>query len=459
MRRSITIFALIASLAVSSVAAIDFRSQAANELGKDYVEKSNKAMLCAFANQENYKLFQFVDMNQYHYHQQTEDKKMTVAFTMCSTPNPDKSVKCSNIDLEAKNAFVNGYVYGQEDGKTMCYPIYRLDSALKNSFDVTITTDDASKKHNIKQVQMVAKSNEGSKAPFAMTTTINLICDPKAKGKPTPTFKFTSATDQSGPALVITMTTARACGLDMQKVIIFAKNYKVIPILFILVAIPLIFFGLKFIKASLATVGSITSLLAVAYVASNLFDFMAWKPPQWIIFSLVALVLTVLVGWVCYQSPNIAVMVGGVLLGYLGGVKLIQLYSTFAKVSPSGMAIGMSAGIFMVLGMILAWKIKNHAVILTTSFGGAQLLAFGIGTLIGNYPDFKVVAEQIKDGKTNIGAVNWAYIGGSFLIFIIGAVHQYKKYMKKANEEDENDNVFAKESMDMNDGYGNAGYY
>jgi len=451
-------FMLIALVMASSVTAMDLRllkksPGTINNLKEELPGQTNLlGMPCTFSRADHYKFFQFFDLSQKNY-ETVFDKTSGAVFSICTTPKIPEHVTCQE-DFEKKGAYMYGFTYSQVSGKTVCKPIFVADKANTWSYKLN-TSDNKKNKGDIVNVIMDTQTTKTSKKALAYTTEFKFICDSSAAKQPEATAAFNA--DQT--KLTITMKNKNACGVDMRKIVIFTQKYNIIPILFILISLPLIFFGLKFIKASLATVGSITALFIVAYIACTLFNFMTWKTKQWIFFFVIALIVSCIAAYICYQSPNIAVMVGGILLGYLAGIKLVQLYATIAKVSPSGMVIGMVAGVFMVLGLILAWKIKNHAVILTTSFGGAQLLAFGIGTLAGNYPDFRLISAQIKTGNKKIGTANWCYIIGTFLVFIIGAVHQYKKYLKKAEENSSDE--YGQMSQDMKDGgdFGNAGYY
>lgn len=404
-------------------------------------------MPCAAIDPKVYKLFGFYTLQESDGYTKTVDGKKVV-FNMCTNPK--------TIDPACPSNTQYGYIL--EDGpdqKKKCTPLF---ISGKGMFDFQVFADDTDD-HNVKNVEFKTKWNEDKEQKEErIITNFNFVCDKKNTGRQ-PTVTFVTPKGETKAQLQIDFSVAAACGEDAQKFIILFENFKILGVLYVLVSLPLIFFGLKFIKASLATVGAIVGLTITAYFTSNFTNFMAFNTTDWLIFSGVAIIAAVVFGIICYQFTNVAVFIAGGQLGYFGGKQLIHIYAGVAKNAPSDMAVGIVIGICICIGFLLAVKFRKHIIILATSFGGAQLLAFGIGTLAGNFPDYKIIAMQIKNNDyKNVGTTNWIYFGATLLVFIIGAHHQYRNYMKKEDAEqggEVGDYGKANEGFDS----GEAGYY
>lgn len=441
MLSSTKIIALTTILLASSTQARLFDAPANLKYTSD-VQKFPQ-MPCATIDPHVYKLFGFYTLQTKTDYENTIGGKKVV-FNMCTNPKTFPPSCPANAQY--------GYVLETVEGTETCTPLF---ISGKGDFEFKINADDTDK-HNVKNVEF-STTWQKDMADTGLVTKFNLICDKDNKGK-IPTVTFVTPEGQTKQQLSIQFSVAAACGEDAQRIIILFENFKILSIIFIIIALPLIFFGLKFIKASLATIGAIVGILFTAYIASNFTNFMAYSTGNWFTFGGIALIVAIIFALLCYHFTNIAVFVAGAQLGYFGGKQLVHLYAGIAKNSaPSDMATGIVIGICICIGFLLAVKLRKHVIILATSFGGAQLLSFGIGTLAGNYPDYKIMAEQIKnDDYKNVGTVNWIYFFATLVIFIIGAHHQYKNYMKKDGDGEVGDYGKAKE-----DGFnsGDAEYY
>lgn len=224
-----------------------------------------------------------------------------------------------------------------------------------------------------------------------------------------------------------------------------------LPALLLLISLPLVFFGLKFIKKSLATIGFIAGLVAVTYFTTIFSNFMAWETKQWIIFGLIALAISILVAILCYNSPSLAIIMGGAALGYFGGQQLILLINNLGQTDLTDSWKIVVVVACIVIGLIIGWKLKKICIILATSLTGSYLFMFSLGSLIGNYPDMSLVKQQIKQQDfKDVSMMAWIYLGGTLLLFIIGASFQYKKYI---NSDEKNDNKVKAKFADDYHGY------
>lgn len=166
----------------------------------------------------------------------------------------------------------------------------------------------------------MATSIKSDKTPIPFSTIWKIQCV-EAGASTDPTVSY----DDESKFLTIAFGDPSACGQDLSKFILFFKQKYVLPALLMILSLPLVFFGLKFIKKSLATIGFIAGLVAVCYFTTMFSNFMTWETQQWIIFSLIALGISILVAILCYNSPSLAIIVGGAALGYFGGQQLILL--------------------------------------------------------------------------------------------------------------------------------------
>lgn len=114
------------------------------------------------------------------------------------------------------------------------------------------------------------------------------------------------------------------------------------------------------------------------------------------------------------------------------------LYAKLANDDLPEVYQGVVFSICVGLGVVLAWKLKKICTILATSLGGAYLFTFGLGSLIGNYPDLSLIEIKVKkqDFK-GIDTMVWVYFGITIVLFLAGAFHQFSKYNDKTDEDGE----------------------
>lgn len=225
---------------------------------------------------------------------------------------------------------------------------------------------------------------------------------------------------------------------------------------FLLIAIPLAFFGLKFIKVSLSVIGFVSGALLTSLVSASLFNFSNWSTNQWIIFSLVCLTVSSLVALLAYHSPSISIMIGAGALGYFGGIQLIMIASNLFHTVIEEMYKGGILVLCILFGIYLGCKLKKAIIILTTSTAGSFLLLFGIGNLLGNYPDFDLVGRQIINKSSN-KLIPWIYIVGTLVLIVISASFQFVRYSKKNEEPESTFNQDNSQALAKSDDY--TGYY
>ena len=199
--------------------------------------------------------------------------------------------------------------------------------------------------------------------------------------------------------------------------------------------------------------GFLAGTVATALVASVLFNFMAWSTANWIYFGLACVGIASIVAAITYHSPSVAIIVGSGTLGYFGGLQLISIASKLLGSSVQDIYKGAALAVCVMIAAYIGFKIKKAVTILATSCVGSYLLLFGIGSLVGNYPDIDLINRKIINNSAK-SYMPWVYIGGTLLLFIIGASYQFAKYSKKSEE---NADAYNHDSNMKSDDY--TGYY
>ena len=400
-------------------------------------------MKCAWIDRDTFRFFSFYNLqakNGYTASQPLDGQDANINFNMCTTDRA--AVDQSGCAKDTLFGFV------KYDNK--CYPVGDLDVNIW-TFDVVLKEDNKSEK-SVDYVKMQSLP-KNTTVTQSLATTIVIKCDTNATGTEKPTFSFTNAANGTF-ALGVNFVSASACGTQsVNKLFLLFNSYKVFPVLFLIVSIPLIFFGLKFIKISLATVGFIVGLIVVSFITSIFANFLNFGVGAWIGFTAGALIVAVILAYLCYQSPNIAVLIAGSAFGYFVGSKLIELGATTFQLELEPMVNGIIIGVCIVLGFILAWKVKKHTIILCTSFGGSQLLVLGLGILLKNYPDYNTISYLIRTKQYHlISTWTWIYLIGSIVVFIAGATVQFKHYTHP-DEHDSDDTDFVEPKSGPEAGY------
>ena len=365
---------------------------------------------------------------------------------MCTVVDYD--AECSNTGdkTEFTKSSNYGYIKEKVGDNFVCTPLFKIakDNIIK--YQVSSTHEDK-KAYEIQKVSMSTQISGGSKPAIGFTTTWTMNCNADTNGT------FSAQADENGN-IFLTVTDKSACGIELNKVILFVKNNKIISILFIILSLPLIFFGFKFIKQSLAVTGFLSGAVITAYVTTLITNFMTWGLKEKIIFTVVLLVVASLIATLCYHSPTFAVIAAGAALGYFGGSQLVNIYGSLLKTSMQDVYKGAVLAVCIGLGVVLGWKLKKVCIILATAFTGSYMLVFAVGSLIGNYPDVNVVIQKIhnQDFK-HVDFYAWVYLASALVLSISGAITQFVKFSKKDETKDGYENQTNMKSDDF------SGYY
>jgi hypothetical protein len=167
------------------------------------------------------------------------------------------------------------------------------------------------------------------------------------------------------------------------------KNFIIIPILLVL-GILLGFFGIKFVKATLAILGFCSAFGILALLLNSMLNLANKDTKTQIIALVVCALVGFIVGGVFYYLTNLTFVLAGGALGYIIGTIVIGLIAIkFA-------AIWLTIGVYIVmvgLGLLLGHYLHDFVVVLTTSVFGGFLMVLAAGSAIGNYPSYMTLSE------------------------------------------------------------------
>ena len=454
MRLSTTTICLVLALAIN---ASFFRSNSRPKLnlmdviGASTGKIQSPAFPCMFYNSKAYQAFNFfgfqtsqdqsVEILGYQPTEEAITYKGTFWYNICApvTQVPEGCETTSN------KAF--GYIqYTKPTGGIGCDSLGSVVSSHPLLWDYQINFKQAEidKNSDVDSVEIESshKENEESEEKFREVK-YTFKCDKENKNH-SPVNATWSFLNQR---VELVFQSKEACGVDTQNVIELFKTYKVVPGLLLILSLPLVFFGLRFLKISLAVIGFIATFIGMIVATSLFTNLLSWQVLQFAVFGVMVAILALAVGYLCYHSTEIAAYVAGGFLGYMGGQYLSMLVTaTWEYEFPIYLLIGILI-ICVIIGALLAHILHDHIMILSTSFGGAQLFAFSVGTLLGNYPDLQTVGG--KDIQPDTKLWMWVYGILGAVLFLIGSIYQYKNWCEgKSNGSDVGDS-YAKN----NDGY------
>ena len=84
-------------------------------------------------------------------------------------------------------------------------------------------------------------------------------------------------------------------------------------------------------------------------------------------------------------------------------------------------------GCGLVFGL-LAICFMEHILIHSTAIFGSFIAVYGIGLVAGGYQNPFTIVTEINSGlKTNIDPIFYAYMAGNIVMYIVGALFQYKQ--------------------------------
>jgi hypothetical protein len=171
----------------------------------------------------------------------------------------------------------------------------------------------------------------------------------------------------------------------------------------------------------------LTGLLLTVFLILIIFytTFLNTKTESWVGWTVIACsaVLGLIVGFIFMKISKLGAFVlagwGGFCLGLLIWNSFLYLATTSdALFWCFTIACGLVVGI-----LALVWF--DHVIILCSAMAGAYVFVAGIGIVAGRYQNPFTLYKQVQDGET-IDPVFYAYMVATLIMFVLGAIVQYK---------------------------------
>lgn len=168
-------------------------------------------------------------------------------------------------------------------------------------------------------------------------------------------------------------------------------------ILYILIGLPIMFFGYKYIRVAVSIVGLVGGNLCSLMLVSAIWD---WdnNGTEVIIEVLVGCFLIgVLLAVILWYFPRFGYTVKCLVTGAIFGMQVYGISIGIRGEPLRHTAMLLIICSFAILGTFLGTLLKEYFFIVTTSYLGSFLVIRGIGTIIGNYPNVFAVRKKLPD--------------------------------------------------------------
>jgi hypothetical protein len=245
--------------------------------------------------------------------------------------------------------------------------------------------------------------------------------------------------DENSQTLTLSFAKSNFCGFQSGKYIALLTNSMFFPILMLPIAIFLIFFGFKFVKWILFSMGFLIAIILSGIIIAGLILFSTKVSALvWVFIALGVLLFGLCIGWIFSKFTRLYLIFAGGFLGLACGNKVFEFLALGTSVSSDSVELIVLI-LCIIIGVWFGYYIHDHVLILATAFGGSQLFCLALGTLLKNYPDVDNISHLNDLGnlgneekkKLIIKFVVWTLIG--LAIGITGAYVQYKKRAELRN--------------------------
>lgn len=195
--------------------------------------------------------------------------------------------------------------------------------------------------------------------------------------------------------------------------------------IFLIVGSVICFLGRALFKPVLFIAGL---LLAVSLVWLIFYStFLSSKTEQWV--GWVVLGCSILLGLIVGMVFVKLVKLGAFCIAAWGGFSLgLLIYNAFGYYMNSQVGFWiLCIGLALICG-ILAIFFFDHILIHATALCGSFLVINGIGLVAGHYQNPFTLYTYIDSGAYNtIDPIFYAYLAGNIVLYILGAVFQYRQ--------------------------------
>lgn len=195
------------------------------------------------------------------------------------------------------------------------------------------------------------------------------------------------------------------------------------------------FFGRKFFQYTIAATGAALGFLTTMLLFSIMGMLDGLKEEEDGVFLtvmsfVVALIVSVFLGFVMYKTIKFGAMLLGAVCGGLIG---ITLYNLIFFSTDSFYLLVFTVLILGAAGAFLSFKYYDLIVILSTSMVGAYAFVRGISLFAGHFPNEMELIQKLANGvETPVPYQFYLYIAGIIALFGLGTFYQLRE--KKRGE-------------------------
>ena len=349
-----------------------------------------------------------------------EDWNATAVVNFCSD---FESLDEDCTDMGKNNA--TGYLKLRNNRSTAvkCLPLSNPTQAASNWILKSLLQEDG----GAVTKGFVIEQKENDKAVVPIKPIFRLICSKDDEQTGAGSF------DEQNQTVTLSFAKKSFCGYQSGKYIALLTNSIFLPVIMLPIAIFLIFFGFKFVKWILFSMGFLISIILSGIIIAGLILFSTKVSAMaWVFIALGVLLLGLCIGWIFSKLTRLYLVFAGGFLGLAVGNKLFEFFALSTGVSNNTFELVVVV-LCVIIGVWFGYFIHDHVLILATAFGGSQLFCLALGTLLKNYPDvdniahLKDLGKLGEDEKTKliIKFAVWTFIG--LALGVAGAYVQYKK--------------------------------
>lgn len=190
------------------------------------------------------------------------------------------------------------------------------------------------------------------------------------------------------------------------------------------------FFGRKLWKPIFFLAGVLLTIFIVLIIFYT--TFLNDQTESWVGWTVIgcSFLLGLLVGFILMKVSKLGAFV---LAGWGGYCLGLLIWSSFLYMTTTSNVLFwiFCIGVGVVMG-ILAMIFFDHIIILTSAMAGAYVFIAGIGIVAGGYQNPFTIYQTVEDGG-RIASTFYYYMVGTLVLFVIGAIVQYKQRAQEKN--------------------------
>lgn len=263
-----------------------------------------------------------------------------------------------------------------------------------------------------------------------------LTCNKNVSGEPN--FKL-NEDDKCHP--IISFEHKTGCSVTGDYSSFLERNPWVIALLFIIFGPIMNFKGRKFVPWVIGIVsgGATFFVLVFFFNYVGLLDWYYYSDGNGTAAAVSTLVIIVASFLVGYCMKTKLLMLGFMVLGGVAGFFVGGIFFNLVMVewASSLWAFIGTLFFFILLGIILGYKLKDSVVIISTAFIGSYLFVRGISLFTGGYPSEKDLIKDLEDGNANFTPTMIGFLVAMGIMVVCGILYQRKQQKIEDGEGDD----------------------